>query len=90
MIQKKITKAYICESDINKRQLSKCNDTIGGIKSIRVMSIEEASKLFPDIDFGVKSINLVENPLPGFEFHTISGEIKANLKLEEYDNEAPI
>lgn len=54
------------------------------------MSIEEASKEFPDIDFGVKSINLVENPLPGFEFHTITGEIKPDLKLKEYDNEAPI
>ena len=86
MIQRKKINTIIEQGAFRKE----CVKYDGGIKTIRVMSIEEASKEFPDIDFGIKSTNLVENTLPGFEFHTISGEIKPNLKLEEYDNEAPI
>lgn len=78
------------------KPLNDCGDNFGGIKSIRVMSIEEATRigilndaqqvideLEDGEEFGVKSINTVDNPLPGFEFAVVND--KPDLKLLSYD-----
>jgi hypothetical protein len=87
-IKNKVT-AYVTESDINKRQLAPiCNDATGGITSIRVMSIEEATRLgILEAENIIKAIDK-DNGTSIHELMLNENAInEPELKIQEYDQE---